>query len=185
MALPFPDKKYGIILADPAWPYDNPKSGLPRLGGKTYSTMSIEEIAALPVDKIAAEDCALFLWVTMPKLNEVFKVIEAWGFRYVTCAFVWVKLNPNGEGVYSGLGHWVNGNAELCLFCKKGHPKRISKNVKQIVLSPRGRHSSKPTEVRDRIVNLLGDLPRIELFARERVENWDAWGLEVPQLEAV
>lgn len=179
MWIPFPDKKYRIILADPPWPYDNPKSNLPRLGGKTYPTMSLEEILCLPVDEIAAEDCALFLWVTMPKLNEVFNVIEAWGFRYITCAFVWVKQNPKGKGIYSGLGHWTNGNAEICLFCKKGSPKRVDRSVKQIVLAPRGRHSAKPAEIRNRIVHLMGDLPRIELFAREHVEGWDAWGNQV------
>jgi site-specific DNA-methyltransferase (adenine-specific) len=115
----------------------------------------------------------------MPKLREAFDVIEAWGFKYTTCAFTWVKLNPSGEGIYSGLGHWTNGNAELCLFAKKGSPKRQAKNVKQIVMSPRSRHSAKPPEVRDRIVSLIGDLPRIELFARTKCKGWDCWGNEV------
>ncbi|GAH38927.1 unnamed protein product, partial [marine sediment metagenome] len=119
-------------------------------------------------------------------------VVEAWGFKYTTCAFTWVKLNPTGEllrkgkhvllvkGIYSGLGFWTNGNAELCLFAKQGRPQRVARNVKQIVIAPRGRHSAKPPEVRDRIVRLMGDVPRIELFARERVPGWDCWGDEVP-----
>lgn len=86
---------------------------------------------------------------------------------------------PNGSGIYSGLGHWTNGNAELCLFAKKGTPHRVAKNVKQIVLAPRSRHSAKPPEVRHRIISLVGDLPRIELFAREYSEGWDCWGDEV------
>jgi N6-adenosine-specific RNA methylase IME4 len=141
--------------------------------------MELDAIKELPVSEIADDNCALFLWATMPKLIEALETISAWGFSYRTCAFVWVKQNPNGEGIYSGLGHWVNGNAELCLFAKKGTPKRNEKNVKQIILSPRGRHSAKPSETRDRIVRLMGDLPRIELFARERVDGWDAWGNEV------
>jgi N6-adenosine-specific RNA methylase IME4 len=115
----------------------------------------------------------------MPLLKEAFQVIDAWGFNYITCGFTWVKQNPKNKGIYSGLGHWTNGNAELCLFAKKGQPKRIQKNVKQIILSPRGKHSVKPVEARNRIVQLLGDLPRIELFARHQSVGWDCWGNEV------
>ena len=171
--------KYQIILADPPWQYNDPKGNDPAMGGITYPTMSLDDIKMLPVSELAEDDCSLFLWVTMPMLKEGLEVIVAWGFRYITCAFTWVKLNPSGEGIYSGLGHWTNGNAELCLFSKKGHPKRVSKNVKQIVLAPRGRHSAKPDEVRDRIVQLMGDLPRIELFARQKTPGWDVWGNEV------
>ena len=176
---PFPAKTYSIIYADPPWSYNDPKGNDPKMGGITYPTMSDNEICDLPVSGIAGTDCALFLWATMPKLKEALQVIDAWGFRYTTCAFTWVKLNPNGEGIYSGLGHWTNGNAELCLFAKKGTPKRQAKNVKQIVMSPRSRHSAKPPEVRDRIVSLMGDVPRIELFAREECAGWDCWGNEV------
>lgn len=173
------DKKYKIIYADPPWSYSNAKNNDPAMGGITYPTMSLEDICSIPIGQIADKDCSLFLWATMPKLQEALKVIQSWGFRYTTCAFTWVKLNPKGEGIYSGLGHWTNGNAELCLFAKKGSPKRVQKNVKQIVMAPRKRHSAKPPEVRERIVHLIGDLPRLELFARERCEGWDAWGNEV------
>jgi site-specific DNA-methyltransferase (adenine-specific) len=115
----------------------------------------------------------------MPMLREGLAVIEAWGFSYRTCAFTWVKQNPLGQGIYSGLGHWTNGNAEICLFSKKGTPKRQAKNVKQIILAPRSRHSQKPAEVKDRIVSLLGDLPRIELFARQKTEGWEALGFDI------
>lgn len=185
MLIPFPDKKYQIIYADPPWTYADPKQNNPKMGGITYPTMSLDEIKSLPVQNISEKDCALFLWVTMPMLREGLAVIDAWGFKYITCAFTWVKLNPKGEGIYSGLGHWTNGNAELCLFAKKGHPKRQAKNVKQIVLAPRGRHSSKPDEVRDRIVSLIGDLPRLELFARQKTEGWAVWGNEVEEEEDV
>jgi N6-adenosine-specific RNA methylase IME4 len=149
------------------------------MGGITYPTMTLDEICSLNVGDIADKDCALFMWVTMPMLDEAFEVIRSWGFKYVTCAFVWVKQNPIGDGIYSGLGHWTNGNAELCLFARKGKPKRLAKNVKQIVLAHRQSHSRKPDEVRDRIVALIGDLPRVELFARERVAGWDVFGNEV------
>lgn len=173
------ENKYGIIYADPPWRYDNPKNNDPAMGGITYPTMSLEDICNMPIHNIASKNCILFLWATMPKLREALEVIKAGGFNYKTCAFCWVKQNPSGNGIYSGLGHWTNGNAELCLLATKGAPKRVSKNVKQIVLAPRGRHSAKPPEVRDRIVQLIGDMSRIELFAREEPEGWDCFGNEI------
>ena len=172
-------KNFNIIYADVPWPYDNPKGNDPAMGGITYPTMGLAEIKALPVGKIAANDCGLFLWATMPKLEQAFEVIRAWGFTPTTTAFTWVKTNPKSGGIYSGLGHWTNGNAELCLFAKRGRPKRIAKNVKQIVMAPRGKHSVKPDEVRNRIVRPMGDVPRIELFARQQAEGWDSLGLEI------
>lgn len=171
--------KYQIVLADPPWPYDNEVGHDPAMGGMPYKSMSMAEICRLPVQEIAAPDCLLFLWATMPKLPEAMEAIRAWGFKYTTCAFTWIKTNSKSGGIYSGLGHWTNGNAELCLLAKRGHPKRQAKNVKQIVMSARGRHSAKPAEVRERIVRLAGDLPRVELFARERVPGWDAFGDEI------
>ena len=82
--------------------------------------------------------------------------IQAWGFKYKTCAFCWVKTNAKKGGIYSGMGHWTNANAELCLLATKGHPHRVRKDIKQIVMSPVGRHSKKPDEVRGRIEALLG-----------------------------
>jgi len=174
-----PNKKYQIIYADCPWTYADNKSNNPKLGGKTYPTMSLEEIKSLPISQISDDNCALALWATMPLLQEALQVINAWGFKYITCLFNWVKLNPKGEGIYSGLGHWVNGNAELVLFGKKGKPQRCVKNVKQIQMWPRGRHSAKPPEIRQELVRLFGDIPRIELFAREKVEGWASWGNEV------
>lgn len=175
------DKKYNIIYADPPWQYDNMKNNDPKMGGITYPVMPLQDIKDMrpQIDNLADKDCCLFMWATMPKLREALEVIDSWGFTYITCAFTWVKLNPSGNGIYSGLGHWTNGNAELCLFAKRGHPKRLNKNVKQILMSPRARHSEKPHETRERIVNLLGDLPRIELFARHQIDGWDCWGNDV------
>ena len=171
--------KYKIILCDCPWTYNDKKNNDPKMGGITYPVMSLVDIKELPVNKIADKDCALFFWATMPLLQEALDVIKAWGFSYRTCAFVWVKQNPKGYGIYSGLGHWVNGNAELCLFAKKGKPVRQAKNVKQIILAPRSRHSQKPKEVHTRIVNLIGDLPRIELFAREKTVGWTSVGFDI------
>ena len=175
------EKKYDIIYADPPWAYHDTLGGNAKMGAMPYPTMTNEEICAMPIgNKIAKKDSILFMWATMPKLQEALDVIKAWGFKYKTCAFCWVKQNPKSGGIYAGLGRWVQGNAELCLLATKGHPHRISKSVKQIVMAPRGRHSAKPSEVRDRIIQLMGeDTERIELFARDYADGWDCWGNEV------
>jgi len=173
---------YDIIYADPPWKYNNEQSGDKTRGAKPYSSMTLEELKEWGETNVipkASDNSFLFLWITMPKLAWAFELMPVWGFQYVTCAFTWVKTNPKSGGIYSGMGYWTNGNAELCLLGKKGKPKRQAKNVKQIVMAPRGRHSVKPPEVRDRIVALCGDLPRIELFARERATGWDAQGDEL------
>jgi N6-adenosine-specific RNA methylase IME4 len=174
------EDKYGIILADPAWAYRVwSKKGLGRSAANHYPTMQIKDICALPVAGLAAKDCALFLWATFPQLKDAFTVLDAWEFTYKTVAFVWVKQNKVSPGYFVGYGYWTRANAELCLLATRGHPARVSKSVRQIIDTPRGRHSAKPVAVRERIVELMGDLPRIELFARERAEGWHVWGNEV------
>ena len=171
--------KYKIIYADPPWPYDNQQSHDPARGGYTYRPMSLECIKSLPLLDIADDNCTLFLWATEPKGTMPYEVMQVWGFKHVTTAFVWVKLNPSGVGFYSGLGYWTNGNIERVLLGKRGSPKRVARDVKQLVFAPRGNHSEKPALVRSLIVRLIGDVPRIELFARERCPGWHAWGNEV------
>lgn len=171
-------KKYKIIYADPPWAYRD----LHMINSSVidhYSVMNQENIKNLPVGGVADKDCALFLWVTMPKLNEVFDVIKAWGFEYKTCAFTWVKLNKKADTYFMGQGRWTRANAELCLLATKGSPKKISCAIRSLVVSHYESHSKKPKEVRDRIIQLLGDLPRIELFARQKTAGWDVWGNEV------
>lgn len=170
---------YKVLYVDCPWTYANPRGNKPSQGGITYPTMSIDELKNLPVSKICDKDCGMFFWATMPKLPEALGVIDAWGFKYTTNAFTWVKLNKKAMTIRSGQGHWTNGNAELCLFAKRGAPKRVARNVKQIVMAPIGRHSAKPPEVRDRIVRLMGNVPRAELFAREKAVGWDSYGNEI------
>lgn len=143
-----------------------------------YSTMNIEDICNLPVNKLAGKDSVLFLWVTYPMLQEGLKVIERWGFKYKTIGFQWIKQNKNGKGFFFGLGRWTRGNTECCLIAVKGKPTRKSASVSQLVFAPLQIHSKKPDVVREKIVELIGDLPRIELFARQHVEGWDCWGNE-------
>ena len=133
----------------------------------------------LPVAEITAEDCALFIWATMPKLKDAFAVIEAWGFKFKTAAFVWIKLNPNSDRLFWGMGAWTRSNAELCLLATKGQPQRKSASVHQVIISHLEEHSKKPEEARRRIEALMGDVPKIELFARRTSPGWDVWGNEV------
>lgn len=170
-------KKYTVLYADPPWRYRNKPNG--RSPESHYPTMKTEDICALPVQALAAEDCALFLWVTMPMLFEAQKVLAAWGFRYKTVAFVWVKQNRKGTGIFWGMGYWTRANAELCLLATKGHPQRRAKNIHQVIISPVEEHSKKPEEARRRIEALLGEVPRLELFARRPSPGWDVWGNEV------
>lgn len=120
------------------------------------------------------------MWATYPKMQEALDLIKAWGFTYKSIAFQWVKENRSGSGYFFGLGRWTRGNTEPCLLAIKGKPRRISAGVSQLVFSPVRRHSQKPDVVRDKIIELMGDLPRIELFARSGAEGWDCWGNEAP-----
>lgn len=171
------NKKYQIIYADPPWSYDD--KGCNGNALAHYKTMTLKEINALPVKDIAADDCVLFLWATYPKIEDALAVIKAWGFTYKSIAFQWIKQNKSGKGFFFGLGRWTRGNTEACLIAVKGKPKRVNNAVSQLIISPLKRHSEKPAEARERIVTLMGDLPRIELFAREKVDGWDVWGNEV------
>lgn len=175
----FPNKKYQIIYADPPWSYRDKALSGNRGSGCKYQVQSKEWIDSLHVSEIADSDCVLFLWVTMPKLNECWELIERWGFEYKTVAFTWVKKNKKSNSWFWGMGRWTRANAEVCLLATRGKPKRMDASVHSVIDTPIQSHSQKPQEVRDRIVKLMGDIPRIELFAREKTEGWDVWGNEV------
>ena len=141
--------------------------------------MSINDIYNLPVNTICSDNCILFIWVIDPMLPEALEVIKRWGFKYKTVAFTWIKENKKSDGYFTGLGYWTRANPEMCLLATKGKPKRLSKAVKQLIINKRQEHSKKPDEIRNRIIQLCGDLPKIELFARQRVNGWDCWGNQV------
>ena len=168
---------YSIIYADPPWRYS--QKGLQGAAEHHYPTMGIDDLCALPVAELAAPDSALFLWATFPQLPEALRLIREWGFTYKSVAFVWLKKNRKADSWFYGLGFWTRGNAEICLLATKGHPKRQAANVHQFIISPIEAHSKKPDEARDKIVALMGDLPRVELFARQTPPGWDVWGNEV------
>jgi N6-adenosine-specific RNA methylase IME4 len=187
----FPSKQYSIIYADPPWNFKTWGKTNSKHVSNHYSCMDIQDIGNLPVSEITKTHSLLFIWVTFPTLNLAFHVIEDWGFTYKTCAFVWIKTNKNfNKDQFSflpedrfdsfwGLGYWTRANTELCLLATKGRPKRISSSVHQLIYDPVREHSRKPDCTRDKIIQLVGDLPRIELFARQRHDGWDCWGNEV------
>ncbi len=174
-----PNKKYDIIYADPPWHYQTWSEGSKRNVTSKYKTMSMQDIWDLPINNIASDDCVLFMWVTYPKLIDCITTIQKWGFEYKTCGFSWVKKNKISDSWFWGMGYWTRANNEICLLATKGKPKRVSMGVHQIVDDRIRKHSQKPDCVRDRIVDLCGDKPRIELFARNTTPGWDVWGNEV------
>lgn len=188
--------KYNLILTDNPWRYDNQQQNDPARGGITYPTLTMEDLYNLPVSNIAADNSILVSWATFPKLFDEYyekynplSIIRQWGFRPVTTLFVWVKLNRKGwlehtitnedilvGGVYSGLGRYTNSNAEIAIVARRGKGiPRIAKNVKQLIFAPIGSHSAKPQEQYNRLWQLYGDVPRIELFARKENPPPDGW----------
>lgn len=170
---------YSIIYADPPWGSNSQFGRDKRKGNKQhYPLMSLEDIKALPVKDISAKDSVLFMWVVDTQLFEALEVITAWGFKYKTVGFTWVKETNSGKDFF-GVGMWTRKNPEMCLIATKGSPKRINAGVRQLQRFPVREHSRKPDEIRGEIVKLLGDLPRIELFARSQTPGWDVFGNEV------
>lgn len=173
--------KFNIILADPAWPYNSRCShSETRFGGGVhgqYPVMTIEEICALKVKDISADDAILFLWCTWPHLDNALKVIEAWGFEYKTCAFDWMKLNPNGEGLFFGTGYYTKSNTEYCLLATKGESMKPAVDTESMaILAPIREHSRKPEESYIRIEKMYPTLKKVELFARSQHPGWSVWG---------
>lgn len=177
-------KKYKIIYADPPWKYNDRRNKHTRFCGGAmahYPVMDYREIAKIPVGGgLSGKDCVLFLWATFPMLKEALYVLEQWGFKYKTLGFSWIKTNKKNGKPFFGIGFYTKSNCEVCLIGVRGKTiKPITNKISSVIISPREEHSKKPDIVRDKIVELYGNLPRIELFAREKHNGWDAWGNEV------
>ena len=180
-------KKYKIIYADPPWSYGDKRTGKGKnnpngAGGaeKHYRTMSPDDLYKLPIQRICDDNCMLFMWATSPQIPIAINLIKSWGFNYKTVAFVWVKMkNDMSEPRGDGIGSYTLSNAEYVLIATKGKYWRNDATARQILLHPKLSHSEKPNEIRNRIIKLAGDLPRVELFARQKTEGWDVWGNEV------
>ena len=174
---------YRIIYADPPWSYRDKAAAGKRGASFKYECLSIDDIETFGINgrrvsEMASENSALFLWSTGPMMNEARRVLGAWGFAYKNIAFTWIKRTKHDK-LHWGMGNYTRSNPEFCLLGIRGKMERLSASVHSVIEAPVGRHSAKPPETRDRIVQLFGDLPRIELFARERALGWDADGLEL------
>ena len=177
----FPDERYNVILADPPWAYRDKCNSGNRGASHKYPTMTMRELYDLDVPSIAERDCVMAMWVTPPMLQEGLDLMAHYGFKFKTFLFLWVKTNRDGTP-FRGMGHYTRANAEPCLLGIRGKGLPVlDHSVGQVILSPRLRHSEKPAEARTRIERLYGDVPRIELFARERVDGWTAWGNEISE----
>jgi N6-adenosine-specific RNA methylase IME4 len=171
-------RHYGVIYCDPPWSFATySRKGKGRSAESWYDCMTLADIEALPVATWGATDCALFLWATDPLLPQALKVIAAWGFTYKTVAFTWVKTTKDGTGFPICCGFWTRANPEQCLFATRGHPKRLSCSVRQLILAPRREHSRKPDEAYTAIEALCTG-PYLEMFARSQRPGWSSWGLE-------
>lgn len=189
---------YDVIYTDPAWQFKvrNERTGSGRSASRHYRISTLDHMKSLPVRALANRDCALFMWATMPNLPQAFELGESWGFRYSTVAFVWVKLNrrwvarlpisslDNLEAAtFMGMGYTTRSNAELCLLFTVGSPRRVARNVRQIIYAPNTHHSAKPDAAYQRIETLFSANRRIELFARHCRPGWVALGNEIDGLD--
>lgn len=191
-------KKYELILCDPPWQFSNKKTGgSMKSGAETqYPTMSIDELKALDVNSIADDDCVLVMWYVGAMPQEAIDLVDSWGFTLKNMnGFVWEKLTVKNNNFF-GMGFWTRAGTESAIIATKGKPKPISHSVRALgsyvcdddfilsSLSFVGRyqvakHSKKPDEFRDKCVELVGDVPRLEMFARQRSKGWDVFSNEV------
>lgn len=198
-----PRNHFGAILADPPWAFQTWWSGrsnkLPspkkkfsypsRATEPAYNVMREDELNALPVADLAADDCVLFLWTCWPVLEWSLRTVEAWGFEYKTCGFCWVKAHAGQIEMFQDdidphmtLGYWTRSNSEVCLLATRGKPKRTAADVKQAIIEPRREHSRKPDCVHDRIQRLVSG-PYLELFARQSRDGWTTWGNQATKFD--
>jgi N6-adenosine-specific RNA methylase IME4 len=182
--------RHAATFADPPWCFAtcSPR-GEGRSASAHYRCMAFWDLCRLPIREHAASDCCLFLWTTDPMLPRAIDLIEAWGFTYKTVAFTWAKLNSSAAGnsfsgpdFFTGMGYWTRANPEQCLLATIGKPRRRSRAIRQLIISPRREHSRKPDEAYVRIEDLVPG-PYLELFARSRRPNWTAWGDQVGSLD--
>lgn len=175
--------KYDVILADPPWSFDvwSEKTGSDRSPSAHYQTMTVADICKFNVPEIVEKNAALFIWTVWPRLFETEKVIEAWGFKYRTLAWVWVKQTKDASRLATGMGYYTRANTEPCLLAVRGKMPVQAHDVLAVIMSPRGRHSAKPEEQYEKIDRLYPGTRRLEMFARQQRESWDAFGNQVAE----
>jgi N6-adenosine-specific RNA methylase IME4 len=178
--LPLPSGPFDLILADPPWHFSTySEKGQGRSASRHYATMSVDRICKLPIKSVSAEDAGLALWVYGPLLREGLNVMKSWGYEYKSDLITWEKVTSSGEPAF-GTGYYTRKSTEQLLFGTKGRGlTRIDRSVPQCIRAPRREHSRKPDEVYDALERLFGPVRRLELFARQQRDGWDAWGNEI------
>jgi N6-adenosine-specific RNA methylase IME4 len=185
--------KFGAILIDPPVPYDNgPDAGaIGRFGAVHYSRMTWAQLEAIGpyIDTVAANNACLFLWMCPPLVPETLRMAAAWGWKYKTTAFTWVKTTRDTNNLFTGMGYWTRANAEFVWLFVRGEPKANRKDVQQAlhtevpaIVTKVGAHSAKPEEVQNRIERLV-DGPYLEIFARRYRPGWTTIGNELDGLD--
>ena len=185
------DKQYPVILCDVPWTFTTRSAkGKGRSPEKHYDCMSLDDIARLPVAKLAAKDCMMFFWTTDPMIPKALWLLDQWEFEFKTVGFYWAKLNKSVTGdtfrstdFFTGMGFHTRGNPEQCWIATRGHPKRRAKDVRRLIVSPRREHSRKPDETYERIERIV-EGPYLELFSRSERPGWDCWGNEAGKFTA-
>jgi N6-adenosine-specific RNA methylase IME4 len=183
VALAESGKRFSVIYIDPPWPWatwGGPSGKIHSAVDNHYNTQALDEIAKLPVAALMAEHCAVLMWCTWPHIaiGTHVAMFNTWAVKPSTVAFVWMKQNPSGDGLHTGMGYYTRSNSEVCFIATKGQPSRLVKDVHQIVLAPVGEHSAKPDEVRRRVERLFAG-PYLELYGRAAVDGWTVWGNEI------
>ena len=168
-----------MIVADPPWKYLWGDGGM-KCPERHYNTLTPDELCALPVKRLRAQNCALALWATGPCLPDAMRIMESWGFKYKTILFVWVKQNRIAKTIVTGCGSYTRSACELVLLGMRGHVKReTNEAISQVILSPRGGHSQKPEIMQDLLMRIFPGGPYLELFARRKRHGWDVFGNQV------
>jgi N6-adenosine-specific RNA methylase IME4 len=174
-----PDERYGVIVADPEWRWEpwSRETGMDRAADNHYPTSAVMTIALRQVESIAAEDCVLFLWATVPMLPHALTVMAHWGFNYKS-HHIWLKDKI-------GLGYWNRNRHELLLIGTRGNVPAPAPGTQwcSVIEAPRGAHSEKPEIFLRMIEEHYPNLPKIELNRRGPARpGWDAWGNEAEEL---
>jgi N6-adenosine-specific RNA methylase IME4 len=191
-----PSEHYGLLASDIPSKFmtRSPKGITSRSPDHHYETMTLADIAALPIARLAKKDCHLFFWINGPLLviGAHIPIMRAWGFEPVAMAFTWTKLNPREAGSmflvkdkswHVGPGYTTRHNPEFVVLGRRGNPRRLSKAIRELIIEPRREHSRKPEEFFDRCVR-YADGPYLELFSRQSREGWDNWGNEANKFDA-
>jgi N6-adenosine-specific RNA methylase IME4 len=178
-----PTGPFSVVLADPPWRFlTYSAKGQGKSPDRHYSTMTMDEICALPVADVLEKDAALFMWATWPTIFAAQRVIGAWGFKYSGLAWEWLKYNPKTKKYAFGLGYGTRKNLEPCLLGRVGKPILHDRSIRDFLIAPRREHSRKPDEQYERIERMFHG-PRLEMFARQEWPGWTAWGDDVERFK--